>query len=264
MVETRTLQLLEVTPESWAPFGRIPSDEGTEHDDADLEFLLDDGHANFIGHDNAEIRFTDRGGALCELLNRHDTHTQTLMPVDVEAYVVVARRRRLLTQAALRVGARLPAASPRRRAPDPGYVALGPVPAARGTGAAVQHPGSRLPNDNGIAWLTRDHDVVYEVVHEKVPADGSDGCALEELEQSLDGGHDVGSRRPGSGLVREPSVLARANPNRAHPDCLRGCDVLFGSITPRTPQLGASDSELGEGCKKRNWARLPVPGRARR
>ena len=90
MVETRRLHLLEVTPESWAPFGRIPSDEGTEHDDADLEFLLNDGHANFIAHDNGEIQFSERGGALCELLNRHDTHTQTLMPVDVEAYVVVA------------------------------------------------------------------------------------------------------------------------------------------------------------------------------
>ena len=74
MVETRTLQLLEVTPESWAPFGRIPSDEGTEHDDADLEFLLDDGHANFIGHDNAEIR-SPIGAARCASCSTGTTRT---------------------------------------------------------------------------------------------------------------------------------------------------------------------------------------------
>ncbi len=83
------LALEAVTPESWAPFGSIPSDEQTEHDDADLEFLWHDGHVNFIGHTNDEIETTP-DGALCDLLNRHDTHTQTLMPFDTDAYVVVA------------------------------------------------------------------------------------------------------------------------------------------------------------------------------
>jgi ureidoglycolate hydrolase len=84
------LALDEVTPESWAPFGTIPSDEKTEHDNADLEFLWNDGHVNFIGHSNDEIERSPAGGALCDLLNRHDTHTQTLMPFDGDAFVVVA------------------------------------------------------------------------------------------------------------------------------------------------------------------------------
>ena len=76
MVDTRTLQLLEVTPESWAPFGVIPSDEGTEHDDADLEFLLDDGHANFIGHDNARDRGSPIGAARCASCSTGTTRTR--------------------------------------------------------------------------------------------------------------------------------------------------------------------------------------------
>src|SRR5205814_2045726 len=84
------LALDEVTPESWTPFGTIPSDENTEHDNADLEFLWNDGHVNFIGHSNDEIELSPAGGALCDLLNRHDTHTQTLMPFDADGFVVVA------------------------------------------------------------------------------------------------------------------------------------------------------------------------------
>ena len=85
-----SLPLLDVTHDAWAPFGTLPSDEGTEHDTSDLEFLWNDGHVNFIGHTNEEIPFTADGLPICELLNRHDTHTQTLMPVSGPAYVVVA------------------------------------------------------------------------------------------------------------------------------------------------------------------------------
>jgi ureidoglycolate hydrolase len=165
VVVTHTLPLLEVTPEAWEPFGRIPSDEGTEHDNADLEFLLDDGHANFIAHDNSEIRFSERGGALCELLNRHDTHTQTLMPVDVEAYVVVAPAA---------VDFSVPAHFETVRAfrlPPLAVVHLtrgtwhwGPYPLHAERVRLFNIQGRGYPNDNGIAWLTRDHDVVYEVV----------------------------------------------------------------------------------------------------
>jgi len=52
--------------------------------------LWADGHVNFIGHTNDEIELSAAGGALCDLLNRHDTHTQTLMPFDTDAYAVVA------------------------------------------------------------------------------------------------------------------------------------------------------------------------------
>jgi hypothetical protein len=164
VVETRRLELLDVTPQSWAPFGKIPSDEGTEHDDADLEFLLDDGHANFIGHDNAEIRFTERGGALCELLNRHDTHTQTLMPVDVEAYVVVAPAAVDFSESAhfdtVRAF-RLPALAVVHL--TRGTWHWGPYPLHADRVRLFNIQGRGYANDNGIAWLTRDHDMIYEI-----------------------------------------------------------------------------------------------------
>jgi ureidoglycolate hydrolase len=165
VVETHTLALLDVTPESWAPFGRIPSDEGTEHDNADLEFLLDDGHANFIAHDNSEIAFSERGGALCELLNRHDTHTQTLMPVDVEAYVVVAPAEVDFSSAAHFETVKA------FRLPPLAVVHLtrgtwhwGPYPLVADRVRLFNIQGRGDPVENGIACLTRDHDVVYEVL----------------------------------------------------------------------------------------------------
>ena len=47
---------------------------------ADLEFLQNDGWVNYIGHTLGEIDVVD-GALRCDVLNRHDTHTQTLMPV---------------------------------------------------------------------------------------------------------------------------------------------------------------------------------------
>jgi ureidoglycolate hydrolase len=79
-----------LTEAAWAPFGCLPSDEGTAGDRADLEFLLGDGHVNFIGHTFDEIGHDAAGAARCDHLNRHDTHTQTLMPVNADAVVVVA------------------------------------------------------------------------------------------------------------------------------------------------------------------------------
>ena len=67
----------------------LPPDEGDGNPTADLEFLRDDGWVNFIGHTLDEIDVRD-GRLRCELLNRHDTHTQTLMPMSGDALVVVA------------------------------------------------------------------------------------------------------------------------------------------------------------------------------
>jgi ureidoglycolate hydrolase len=158
------LQLLEVTPQSWAPFGQIPSDENTEHDRADLQFLWNDGHVNFIGHTNDEIAFTERGGAICELLNRHDTHTQTLMPFDADAYAVVApaavdfsRPEHFDTVRAFRL--------PRHAVVhlSIGTWHWGPYPLRAGTVRIFNIQGRGYARDNGIAWLTRDHGVAYEV-----------------------------------------------------------------------------------------------------
>ena len=71
------------------PFGVIPPEENDGNPTADLEFLWNDGAVNFIGHTLDELEVVD-GWLRCELLNRHDTHTQTLMPMSGDAIVVVA------------------------------------------------------------------------------------------------------------------------------------------------------------------------------
>ena len=161
----RTLRLNELTHESWSPFGTLPSDEQTPNDTSDLEFLQHDGHVNFIAHTNSELSFTARGGACCELLNRHDTHTQTLMPMTCDAYVVVAPRSLDFSRAdhfnqvlAFRL---------------PQYVAAhlhrgtwhwGPYPIGATMLRIFNVQGRGYANDNTIAWLARDHSITYEVL----------------------------------------------------------------------------------------------------
>lgn len=158
------LQLDTVTHESWEPFGSIPSDEGSSHDRSDLEFLWDDGHVNFIGHTNDEIGFSSDGAARCELLNRHDTHTQTLMPVDGDAYVVVAPAACDFSEAAHFDAIRA------FRLPQYGVVHLargtwhwGPYPIGQPSLRIFNVQGRGYTRDNGIVWLARDHDTVVEV-----------------------------------------------------------------------------------------------------
>src|SRR6266851_5438051 len=73
------LEAQPATRASFAPFGRIPPEENDGNA----------GAANFIGHRLDELEVVD-GWLRCELLNRHDTHTQTLMPMSGDAIVVVA------------------------------------------------------------------------------------------------------------------------------------------------------------------------------
>jgi ureidoglycolate hydrolase len=158
------LRLESVTHDSWAPFGTIPSDEGTEHDRADLEFLWDDGHVNFISHTNDEISFADDGAARCELLNRHDTHTQTLMPVDADAYVVVAPASFDFGDPSDADGIRafvLPQYSVVNLARGTWH--WGPYPLTADRVRVFNIQGRGYPDDNGIAWLARDHRVLVEV-----------------------------------------------------------------------------------------------------
>src|SRR5262249_30243906 len=102
----------------------------------------------------------------CELLNRHDTHTQVLMPVDADAYVVVAPAAvdfsdpvHLERVHAFRV--------PRYAcfALHRGTWHWGPYPLDRaGSVRLLNVQGSRYREDNGIAWLARDRGVVFEVM----------------------------------------------------------------------------------------------------
>src|SRR6476660_4859644 len=88
-MRTVTLAPIAATRESFAPFGVLPPFEGDGKPTADLEFTLNDGWVNYIGHTLDEIDVRD-GHFRCELLNRHETHTQTLMPMSGDALVVVA------------------------------------------------------------------------------------------------------------------------------------------------------------------------------
>ena len=166
MGDPRIVELKPVaaTIESFAPYGVLPPDEGDGNPTADLEFLLHDGWVNYIGHSLDEI--VVRAGRLrCELLNRHDTHTQTLMPLDNDAIVVVAPPGADFSQPAdfdaVRAFAlpRLTCVHLHR-----GTWHWGPYPMRAEHVRLFNIQGRGYPNDNGIAWLARDHGVVYEVM----------------------------------------------------------------------------------------------------
>ncbi len=158
------LEAAPLTAEAFAPFGRLPVDEGPG-DETDLEFLWQDPHLNYIGHAASELRH-GRRGPLCDLLNRHDTHTQVLMPVDAEAVLVVApaaldftRPEHLAAVRAFRV----------RRyecfALHRGSWHWGPYPPGRsGSVRLLNVQGRRYREDNGVARLEHDRGVLFEVI----------------------------------------------------------------------------------------------------
>ncbi len=79
-----------LSDEAWAPFGWLPvADTDPRDGEQRLTFAWDDAHVNLIGHARAEVPATD-DGLLCEMLFRHDTHTQTVMSLDVPAVIAVA------------------------------------------------------------------------------------------------------------------------------------------------------------------------------
>jgi ureidoglycolate hydrolase len=152
-----------VTADAFAPFGVLPPDEGDGHATADLEFLENDGWVNYIGHSIAEIAVVD-GAMRCELLNRHDTHTQTLMPVSGPAVIVVA-------PAAVDFSA--PAHFDTVRAfvvPRHGCVHLhrgtwhwGPYPLGADEVRVFNVQGRGYPHDNGVVQFAHDHGFAYDV-----------------------------------------------------------------------------------------------------
>ena len=54
-----------------------------------MTFEWGDAHVNLIGHARSEVPETVTG-LRCEMLYRHDTHTQSLMPLNVPAVIAVA------------------------------------------------------------------------------------------------------------------------------------------------------------------------------
>jgi ureidoglycolate hydrolase len=87
-----TLVAEPVTADAFTPFGWLPvadTDPADRVDGRTLTFEWADPHLNTIGHTFDEVEHTD-GGTLCARMYRHDTHTQALMPLNVDAVVAVA------------------------------------------------------------------------------------------------------------------------------------------------------------------------------
>jgi len=79
-----------LTEAAWSPFGWLPvADTDPRDGEHRMTFEWADAHVNLIGHTRAEVPETGRG-LRCEMLFRHDTHTQSLMSLDVAAVIAVA------------------------------------------------------------------------------------------------------------------------------------------------------------------------------
>jgi ureidoglycolate hydrolase len=75
---------------AWEPFGWLPvADTDPRDGDHRMTFEWADAHVNLIGHARTEVPAT-ASGYRCEMLFRHDTHTQALMPLNVPAVIAVA------------------------------------------------------------------------------------------------------------------------------------------------------------------------------
>ena len=86
----RAVRAESLTEAAWAPFGWLPvADTDPRDGEHRMTFAWADAHVNLIGHRRAEVPETDHG-LRCEMLFRHDTHTQALMPLDVPAVIAVA------------------------------------------------------------------------------------------------------------------------------------------------------------------------------
>jgi len=79
-----------LTEKDWEPFGWLPvADTDPADGDHRLAYAWDDVHVNLIGHTLDEVP-TVEGGLRCQVMYRHDTHTQVLMAIDHRSVVAVA------------------------------------------------------------------------------------------------------------------------------------------------------------------------------
>jgi ureidoglycolate hydrolase len=75
---------------AWSPFGWLPvADTDPRDGEHRMAFEWDDAHVNLIGHARSEVPQTARG-LRCDMLYRHDTHTQSLLAINVPAVIAVA------------------------------------------------------------------------------------------------------------------------------------------------------------------------------
>jgi ureidoglycolate hydrolase len=79
-----------LTAAAFAPYGWLPVPDTDPADGRHtLAFEWGDPHCNVIAHAPDEVERT-ADGALCTRMYRHDTHTQVLVPLNVDAVVAVA------------------------------------------------------------------------------------------------------------------------------------------------------------------------------
>ncbi len=130
----------------WAPFGWLPvADTDPADGDERMTFLWDDVHVNIIGHARAEVPRGGPGGLRCEMLFRHDTHTQSIMALDVPAVIAVGLRCEVRRCGRRDIDQGLPARTAAAPGAAPGDLALGPVPDRGGRrGAPLQRAGPSL------------------------------------------------------------------------------------------------------------------------
>jgi len=157
-----TLEPAPLTREGFAPFGVLPADEGDEPT-ADLEFLWNDGWVNYIGHTLDEVEVVD-GTLRCDVLNRHDTHTQTLMPVSGDAVMVVAPSAVPLTSDDELATARAFVVRQHECVHlHRGTWHWGPYPIGADAVRVFNIQGRGYPRDNGVATFRRDLATVFAV-----------------------------------------------------------------------------------------------------
>ena len=93
-----TISARPFDPADWRPYGWVPvSDTDPRDGNSRLNFEWADAHLNLIGHDADEVPRTERG-LVCQMLFRHQTHTQALMVLNCPAVAVVAPPARRLAR----------------------------------------------------------------------------------------------------------------------------------------------------------------------
>jgi ureidoglycolate hydrolase len=86
----RRVRARRLATPAWAPFGWVPRRDTDPRDGTSrLAFEWADPHVNIIGHARDEVASVP-GGLRCDVLYRHLTHTQVLMPLDHRCVLAVA------------------------------------------------------------------------------------------------------------------------------------------------------------------------------
>ena len=90
-MRTVALAAEPLTVDGFAPFGWLPVPDTDPADgEHTLEYAWADAHLNTIEHTFDEIEHGADGAPQCDRFYRHDSHTQALMPLNVDAVVAVA------------------------------------------------------------------------------------------------------------------------------------------------------------------------------